>query len=154
MGIGKKELKKRIYNTSLEQIKDRVANIETAILQAEDASADDPKSSAGDKYETTREMMQQEIERNQLQLIDAKKSLFQLEQLKEVKANDMVVHGSLIYTNRGLYYLAISLGQMIVNQQQVIVLSLASPLGQVFHEKNKNESFTFNGIEYTIEDVL
>lgn len=153
MKIDKKELKKVIYSTCLEQIKNRVENIEIAIQQAEDASSDDTKSSAGDKYETTREMMQQEIERNQFQLIEAKKGLFQLEQLKDVEVEDTVVSGSLVETNNGLYYLAISLGQLVVDKQKVVVLSAASPLGQVLNGKNKKETFTFNGIEHTINEI-
>lgn len=150
----KDELKKLVFQSCHQQIRERVANIEVAIEQAEHAGADDTKSSAGDKYETTREMMQQEIERNQSQLLEAKKALFQLEQLEDINSNDQVVLGSLIDTNRGLFYLSISLGQLLVDGHKVMVLSPASPLGQIFNGKNKNSSFSFNGISYTINDTL
>lgn len=153
MEVNKNKLKKHIYEACLKQIKDRLSHIEVAIQQAEYASIDDTKSSAGDKYETTREMMQQEIGRNHLQLIEAQKALFQLEKVKDVISENTVAPGSLIETNQGLFFLAISLGQMIMEEQKVIILSPVSPLGQILNEKNKSESFTFNGIYYTINNI-
>jgi|SRR5690606_5112442 len=150
----KKEFKKLVYQVCHQQIRERVANINIAIEQAEYAGADDTKSSAGDKYETTREMMQQEIVRNQSQLLEAKKALFQLEQLEDASSEPQAAPGSLIETNKGLFYLAISLGQLAVGDYKVLVLSPASPLGQILNAKNKNASFSFNGISYTIKDIF
>lgn len=147
------DFKKQVYDASLKQMNDRVRHIQVAIEQAENAGADDTKSSAGDKYETTREMMQQEISRNQLQLTEAKKALYRLEQLENTTIEQKIIPGALIQTNQGLFYLTISLGQMIIGGKQILVLSPASPLGQILNGKNKNESFTFNGMEYTINGV-
>lgn len=147
------DFKKQVYNACLSQMNDRVRNIEVAIEQAENAGADDTKSSAGDKYETTREMMQQEISRNQLQLTEAKKARYHLEQLESTTIEQTIIPGALIQTNQGMFYLTISLGQIHVDGMNVLILSPASPLGQILNGKNKNESFTFNGIEYTINEV-
>ena len=46
-------------------VKHRVQTAKQAIASARDAANNDAKSSAGDKYETTREMMNQEISRNE-----------------------------------------------------------------------------------------
>lgn len=142
-----------IYEACLEQIKDRVAHIEVVIKQAEQVVAEDTKSSAGDKYETTREMMQQEIAQNQSQLVEAKKALYQLEQTRDLVPGNQAGLGSLIETNNGLFYLTISLGYLSVTPHRVMVLSPVSPLGQIFNGKNKNESFTFNGMKYTIKNI-
>ena len=52
-------------------IDEKIAISTKAITSATEARDGDTKSSAGDKYETGREMMQIEIEKNKLQLANA-----------------------------------------------------------------------------------
>ncbi|MDQ1139553.1 hypothetical protein [Pedobacter agri] len=64
-------LKNQLFQLCFTFIQNRIENIEYSMLQARQASNDDTKSSAGDKYETTREMMQQEMDRNSKLLYEA-----------------------------------------------------------------------------------
>jgi hypothetical protein len=52
----------------------RIETIQGVISAAQDSANDETKSSAGDKYETGRAMMQLEIENNSKQLTEALKS--------------------------------------------------------------------------------
>src|SRR5690606_31265719 len=90
MEISDQLFKEMLYEQCLSAIQSRIANAELALKQAREASQDDTKSSAGDKYETTREMMQQDIDRNNMQLYEAKKISFQLEQCKNTEISDFV----------------------------------------------------------------
>ena len=63
-----KDLKKKLYDLCIAYVQGRMDEAKLAIDEAQKASNDDTKSSAGDKYETGREMMQQETDRNMAQL--------------------------------------------------------------------------------------
>src|SRR5690606_13537010 len=107
MEIDVKLFKTAVYEECLNAVQSRIEHSELALQQAREASQDDTKSSAGDKYETTREMMQQDIDRNNSQLFEAKKALFQLQQSKDVEITGQVKAGSLIKTSKALLYLAV-----------------------------------------------
>jgi len=153
MEISEKLFKAEVYEQCLNAIQSRIANAELALQQAREASQDDTKSSAGDKYETTREMMQQDIDRNNAQLYEAKKSSFQLEQCKDVEINGQVKAGALVKTSKVLLYLAVSIGQLNLYDQTVFAVSPASPIGQTLIGKCCGDTFTFNGVSQSIEGI-
>lgn len=153
MEISNQLFKDAVYLQCLEAIKSRIEHAEHALLQAREASQDDTKSSAGDKYETTREMMQQDIDRNNSQLYEAKRILFQLEQCKDVAISGRVSVGSLVKTSKTLLYVAVSIGQLQVRGHTLMAISPATPLGQVLIGKEHGDSFVFNGVSQLIEEV-
>lgn len=128
-------------------VEDRIANLELALKSAHEASIDDTKSSAGDKYETTREMMQQDIARYQMQLAEAKKDESILTGLIQPTHSDFVQNGSIVKTNLGIYFIAISIGVVPIENEKVFVISTQSPIGKLLLKKKIGESFTFNQIE-------
>ena len=65
------DIKSQLYNFCMEYAEERISTANEAIKAARDSSNDDTKSSAGDKYETGRAMMQQDIDRQTLQLGEA-----------------------------------------------------------------------------------
>lgn len=128
-------------------VEDRIANLELALKSAHEASTDDTKSSAGDKYETTREMMQQDIARCQMQLAEAKKDESLLSGLNKPDRLDFVKNGSIVETNLGIYFIAISIGVVKIDQDKVFVISNQSPIGKLLLRKKIGESFVFNNVE-------
>lgn len=145
-------IKKTLYELCLSFIEQRIQTAETALEQAREASNDDTKSSAGDKYETSREMMQQDIDRNKRLLIDAQENLRLLKAV-EITDADVVKHGSLVNTNEGMFYISVSAGQLNAEGQVVFAISPASPIGKLLLGKKKGDSFSFNGKNYLIEAV-
>jgi hypothetical protein len=146
-------LKSEVYQLCLSLVQKRIETAETALAQAQEASNDDTKSSAGDKFETTREMMQQDIFRNKSLLADAKQNLHQLESINDVPVLDTVRNGTLVYTNNGIFYISISAGQLVANGQTVYAISAASPVGQLFIGKKVKADFTFNNKQFIIEKI-
>ncbi|MDH5827570.1 GreA/GreB family elongation factor [Sphingobacterium sp. SG20118] len=128
-------------------VEDRIANLELALKSAHEASTDDTKSSAGDKYETTREMMQQDIARCQMQLAEAKKDESILNGLSQPKPLGFVQNGSIVNTNLGVYFIAISIGVVPIDKEKVFVISNLSPIGKLLLKKKIGESFSFNNVE-------
>jgi transcription elongation GreA/GreB family factor len=105
----------------------------------------------GDKYETSREMLQQDINRLEKQLSDNNKMLFQLRQCA-LKQTKLVEVGSLVKTNLGIFFLLVSLGEVYFNMQKVMVISAISPLGKQLLQKKINDSFLLNNMKYEILD--
>ena len=148
------ELKSSLYQRCLSFIEERINTAETALRQAREASNDDTKSSAGDKYETSREMMQQDIDRNKRLLIDAEENQRVLNSLKDAPHSDSARNGSLVITDQGSFYLSISAGQLHLDKATYFAISAVSPIGKLLLGKHKDEKFDFNGKKYAIKEVL
>lgn len=145
--------KDKLYNYCLSYVQESISNFEKAIHNAQAAANEEGKSSAGDKYETGRSMMQLEIEKNVAQLAHSKQMLQILEKVKEIKITDFITQGSLVTTNHGIYYLTIGIGVVKIENDTFYVISQDSPIGLLLKGKKLNESFSFNGRNFTIEKI-
>lgn len=145
--------KSSLYQLCLKFIQERIQTAEIALKQAREASNDDTKSSAGDKYETSREMMQQDIDRNKRLLIDAEENQKVLNSLKDAPFSETARNGSLVYTNNGNFYLSISAGQLHLDKEIFFAISAVSPIGKLLLGKKKGDQFDFNGKKYQIKEV-
>lgn len=138
----------------MEFIMQRINTAEIALKQSQEASNDDTKSSAGDKFETTREMVSQDIARTKNLLFDGQQNLQLLISLESVPSpGDTVRNGSLVYTSKGIFYISISAGQIKVEDQLVFAISSASPIGKLMIGKKVGESFSFNQSDYTVKKI-
>lgn len=143
--------KKQVLDICFTSVNERIAQIEIAINDANISITDDTKSSAGDKYETSREMIQQDLNRYQQQLLVANQDLAVLNHIMNSPLNPSVIGvGSLITTDVAVYYLSISLGAIKVEDKTIFVLSANSPIGNVLLGKRVGESIQFNGKEQKI----
>lgn len=145
--------KEHLYQLCLSFIEQRIQTAETALAQAREASNDDTKSSAGDKYETSREMMQQDIDRNKRLLMDAEENRKVLETIGHAAPSAIVKGGSLVETTEGIFYISISAGMLQAEGKTVFAISAASPIGKLMLGKQQKDSFSFNGKNYVIEQV-
>jgi hypothetical protein len=146
-------IKAGLYELCQQFIRQRIETAETALEQAREASNDDTKSSAGDKFETTREMMQQDISRNKRLLMDAKQNLQVLESLKDNMPAEVAKNGSLVHTSEGIFYISISAGHLVFDGQHYFAISALSPIGQLLLGKKANDQFSFNQKQYIIKAV-
>jgi len=147
-------LKSQLYQLCLTFIQNRIENIEYSLQQARQASNDDTKSSAGDKYETTREMMQQEMDRNSKLLYEAGQQKIALQQVENVDAANEVKNGSLVLTSAGNFYISISAGELKQDGQTFFAISQAAPIGKLFIGKKVSEELNFNGKKYLVKQIL
>lgn len=108
------------------------------------------KSSAGDKHETTRAMAHLEQEKLSKQLKEWNVQNELLLKIDLSKENSGIGLGSLIETNKGQFFLACNLGKLIIDDQDIIVISLQSPLGEQFLKHKEGEQFDFNSTTYQI----
>lgn len=147
------DIKEKLYKLCLDYVEQRIASAEQAIWAARESANDDTKSSAGDKYETGREMMQQEIDRNRKQLDESRKLRLVLDQIDTSKITPFVQNGSLVTTNFGKFFISISKGQMQVDGCNYFVISSISPIGINLMKQKEGDEFDFNGKNFKIEKI-
>ncbi|MGO1520202.1 MAG: GreA/GreB family elongation factor [Sphingobacterium sp.] len=134
--------KTRIVQHCVDQCEQKRSEITTAVRIAEETILNDTKSSMGDKYETSREMAQQELNRLQKQ---ANQISIELSRIRELKlaASDRIVPGSLIETNQHTYFIAISLGAQNIDGRNYMIISPESPIGGLLFGKKEGDSVQF-----------
>lgn len=136
--------KKELFNQISSELEIKANDFKTAVSNLRDGIANDSKSSMGDKYETSREMMQQEINHLEQQISINQQQLFYLKSFNLLAKNEQIVLGSLIQTNIGWFFIAVSFGEIKVLEQAIIVISPISPLGKILIGKKVNDEFEMN----------
>lgn len=132
---------------------ERLFRLNEAIAESREAANSETKSSAGDKYETTREMMQAEIERLGQQVDEVAKLREGLYATERALPGTEATLGSMVKTNRATYFLAVGLGKVVISGIEVFVISTASPIGQLLLGKTVGEQIVFNGVTQQILEV-
>lgn len=143
--------KSEILDTVKHLLSAKVQRLQMLIADTR-ASNNDTKSSMGDKYETGREMLQQEIGKLQLQLGEILK---QENILKSITAApcDSVQRGALVKTDRGAIYIAVPLGHVTINGEKITVISSDSPLAVVLRGRKAGETVPFGNYANNILEV-
>lgn len=147
-------LKQKLYDWCIQYAEQRVKTAQAAIVSAKESSESDTKSSAGDKYETGREMMQQEISRNEQQLLESKKLMHAMSQLSTTRTHTTAVPGAVVVTDQGAFYLAISAGQVEIEGKKYFAISPSSPIGIKLKGLKPGDILTFNNREFRILEIL
>ena len=148
------ELKQQLYARCVDYVQKRMDAAQHAINEAQNASQDDTKSSAGDKYETGREMMQQETDRNMAQLNEANKLKVALNKINASNVSVKADVGSLVVTDNGNFYIAISAGMLTVNKDNYFAVSPASPIGMMLKGQKEGGQFKLNDKIYHVKQVI
>jgi len=147
-------IKQQLHNLCIVYVQTRMQEAEDAFRAAEQAQNDDTKSSAGDKYETGRAMMQQEKDRNTIQLNEANKLMVALNLIGTKNNSAIAETGSLVITDNGRFYLAISAGTLVVDGLSYFAVSPASPIGMKIKGSKAGDGFELNGKRYRVEEVF
>lgn len=143
--------KQELLNIIKTKLTEKIQSFENLIAETR-ASSNDTKSSMGDKYETGREMLQQEINNLQRQLNE---SLNQQSVIQKISTepSDKVQNGSLVKTDKGLFYIAVSVGEIISENRKVMTVSAESPLVKAMSGKKEGDTFVVNAMIQTIQKI-
>ncbi|SFJ13516.1 Transcription elongation factor, GreA/GreB, C-term [Kaistella treverensis] len=133
------------------KLSEKIENLERLIAETR-ASNNETKSSMGDKYETSREMVQQEINNLQIQLNENVKARNSL-QFINVNPHQNVGVGSLVETDKGLFYIAVSLGEITLGKQKIFLISPESPLANALTGKKNGDEISLNGNTQIIKNI-
>lgn len=145
--------KQKLLHACKTHIENKLTDIQKAIDHYQLDLNSETKSSAGDKHETGRAMLQLEMEKlgQQYQNVWAQKN--KLNKI-DIEPKTIAQAGSLISTNNNLYYfLAESIGRLAFEQQQIMVISTQSPIGQLLIGKKEEDQISFNQQKITIKHI-
>jgi hypothetical protein len=146
--------KQRVYSACLELVNEKLKYLNPALDEWTAGAQNDSKSSAGDKHETTRAMMQLEHEKIGRQREEFLRLKKELERIVIARYSGEVIKGSLIKTNNGYLFLAIAIGKINIEDIPVTTLSPQSPLGQKLAGKREGSTVEMNGLIFRIEKIL
>jgi hypothetical protein len=148
-----KKIKSLLYDYCVEYVSMRIAHVQTAIDAASESGNDETKSSAGDKHETGRAMMQLEQEKNSKQSFEVLELKKMLEKINPLQDSKTVIFGSLVITDKGSFYISIGVGKIIIDNIIYYAISPLSPLGMVLIGGKQGNKINFNSQIYTIKEV-
>jgi len=146
-------IKKELYDNCVAYVNRRLSTIKEALENAQNSANEETKSSAGDKHETGRAMMQLETEKNLKQRNEALKLKQLLDQIDPNKKCNTVSPGALVTTNNEKLYISISAGKMTLDDDVYFTMAISSPLGLVMNGKKAGEKVSFNGKEYQLLSI-
>ncbi|MCK4561820.1 MAG: 3-oxoacyl-ACP synthase [Flavobacteriaceae bacterium] len=148
-----KNIKEEIFLNCKKFVEDKLEIVNQIIISNQNALQSETKSSAGDKHETGRAMLQLEMEKASQQF-SVISNMNEVLQRIDIKANNKIAKlGSLIHTSQGRYFLAISVGKINIVDKEIFVISPSSPIGKLLLGKVIGETIYFNGKEIKILDI-
>ena len=141
----------KLLNIVRNKLLEKIQKFEKLIEETR-ASNSDTKSSMGDKYETGREMLQQEINNLQRQLNEALNQQAFLQKVN-TESSAKVQNGALVETEKGLFYIAASVGEVICDNRKVMTVSAESPLAKAMAGLTAGQSFSLNNTSHTVKQI-
>ncbi len=148
-----RSLKQNVYQVCLDQLSTKINQFDASLADLTQGANNDSKSSAGDKHETARAMMQLEYEKISTQLKEAKLQKNELEKINPTVIFQKVTKGCLVKTNKAYLFLSVGMGKIFVGKTEVIILSPQSPLGAKLVGLTLGAKAELNGQIYSIEEI-
>lgn len=146
-------MKDELYKNCESYIEEKIARISNSILDLEVALTNESKSSAGDKFETGREMINIEIQKLASQLRQFQQLQVTLEVAKRNNNPTPIRLGSLVETTNATYFICIPIGEVILGDKKLYVIGASSPVAQALLGKAEGDTFSFNSVESNITSV-
>lgn len=142
--------KQQLIQVCTDYLKDKISSLNAIIKEVSESSNSENKSSAGDKHETSKAMMQLEIEKLGTQLKEAEGQLAEFEKINFHKNFQTTEQGSLVETSKGYFLIASSIGKITVDDKIVFVISSKSPLALKLIGSKQKDTVIFNDVSYLI----
>ncbi len=143
-------MKEQIYTHCVAHVEERLQRLKHTIANLQEALSSETKSTAGDKHETGRAMVQLEREKCGKQLAEVQKLQKILSKISLTNATNIVHLGSLVHTTNAIYFIAISIGQVRIANEVAYAIAPNTPIGKLLIGKKVHDTITFNGITQKI----
>ena len=147
-------LKEALFQQCVAHVNTRLQTIQTIISSHQKALSSETKSSAGDKHETGRAMLQLEMEKAGQQLAAVQQMQQTLAKINSSKQSTNIALGSVIKTSSAYYFLSISAGELTIKETVYFAISPSSPIGKLLVGKKVEDTFIWRGKEIKIDRVL
>ena len=121
----------------------KLSYLTTNLKQAIHSRNSDTKSSAGDKFETSREMAQIEIQKIETEISKTQQFFTDLAS----KASQLII------TDKGAFLISIPFGKVMVNTTEVFCISNSAPITKQLVNTEISANFEYRGVTYNILDI-
>lgn len=147
-------LKKALFNHCRSLLEKKMGVLEQQKENLQKDLTSEAKSSAGDKHETGRAMIQLEREKLGNQIREIELNYQKLKTIKDFKSSNRISLGSLIFTDKANYYIAIAADSCEINSKVFHCISSQSPIGKLLIGKKINDFIIFNNMESKILEII
>ena len=146
-------MKEKLIEYVKNHLNQRIQNSLSAMQAAQESANGDSKSSAGDKYETTRAMGHLDREMHARMYQQALQERQSLERLDDTITYKKGALGAFMKTTMGDFFLSVSIGALEIEGNKLMIISPQSPIGTLLMHKGVGETFSFRGKEAFIEAI-
>ncbi len=124
------------------------------MAELKDALGSESKSTAGDKHETGRAMIQLEQERAGHQLRQAEELLLSLQAINTLLLPAETIQlGSLAITDKGSFYISVGLGKITLDSKLYYAVSPTAPIAVALLGKRVGDIVPFNVQELIVQAI-
>jgi hypothetical protein len=152
--MDKPAFKRKLKETALSILGERMEASRLAMLRAKEAMENDEKSSMGDKYETSRAMGHLDNELHARNYENAKKQLEALQKIKVDAILEKAGTGAFVKCNDISYFISTGLGTVEMEGMKLHMISASSPAAIAMNGLKSGDTFTLNGTTRTIEEIF
>jgi len=147
------QIKEELLNHCDNYVALRLDRIKQTIADIQESLKSETKSTAGDKHETGRAMLQLEREKAGIQLREIQKLQEVIAKININTSSKVIRLGSLVSTSESSYFIGISIGELIISNKSYVSIAANTPIGKLLLGKKLGDRFYFNGHEITINEV-
>lgn len=147
-------LKHKLHNKCETLLNERLRVIQNQVSDIQNALQSETKSSAGDKHETGRAMLQLDREKAGNQLAELQKQIEILHKINPELSGDKVALGSIVKTSDSNYFIGVSVGEIKTEHESFYGISAATPIGRLLMSKQVGDVIQFRVQQFTITEIL
>lgn len=148
------ELKSQVYQQCQEILQKKLEVLDNSFREMKESLNSEAKSTAGDKHETGRAMIQLEQEKLSRQFRELQNSKSILDRIPYSKEFNTAQSGALVRTNRAIFFIAIGLGMIKVNETEVFVMGASSPLAQAMLGCKEGDHYSFQQNKVEVLEIV
>ena len=148
------EYRSGLIKACREYLQTRISVVQKTMDGLKEDLEGESKSSAGDKFETGREMINIEWNKLSIQLNEYDRLSQILNRIEEFKPNENVVLGSIVITDAANYFISIPAGEIESENEKFYAIGIQAPIAQVLLGKKVGDKIIFNSTEFTVKKII
>ncbi|MGB1204646.1 MAG: hypothetical protein ACPG5B_03300 [Chitinophagales bacterium] len=150
----KLSLKLKLQEICLQQLTKNIELLQERLKTLRESKNSETKSTAGDKHETGRAMIQLEEENTHKRLSEVLDTKNKLARINCGIIKTTAQSGSIVITDKAKYVILVGIGKVKLENTLYYCVSQHSPIAKVLLQKQAGDEFVFNGKKIKIKEVF
>ncbi|MCH4822400.1 transcription elongation factor [Gramella lutea] len=148
------ELRSKLIKACHDYLQIKVAVVKKAMDGLKEDMESESKSSAGDKFETGREMINIEWNKLSIQLNQYEQLRNILKRIEDQKPTGNAILGSVVKTDKENFFISIPAGEIKLDKENFYAVGIKAPVAQVLLGKKEGDEVIFNNREFRIDKII